>query len=254
MPRNALIQIRRGTSAYWNETNPVLAFGEPGLDTDVNKVKYGNGFTPWFDLPYSSGTLNISDVSNLQAALDGKVGTSDLRLADAREWTAATVSQADAEAGTGTARVAWTVQRVWQAIAAWWSTITVGVNKGGTGATDAATARNNLGITTPPILDLGSVSGSTAINFGPSSQYQSLSLNGTATTFTKGSGWPGAGTMGDVVLQISVSTATTITWSVVTDWFNQPSAGALSIGTHLFLLRSVGSSVVQGHYIGIKTN
>lgn len=34
---------------------------------------------------------------------------------------AAAVSQAEAEAGTGTALRSWTVQRVWQAIAAWWS-------------------------------------------------------------------------------------------------------------------------------------
>ena len=34
---------------------------------------------------------------------------------------AAAVSQAEAEAGTGTALRSWTVQRVWQAIAAWWA-------------------------------------------------------------------------------------------------------------------------------------
>ncbi len=54
-------------------------------------------------------------------SLEGdKVGTSDPRLSDAREWTAATVPQAEAEAGTGTTRRAWTAQRVWQAAAAWW--------------------------------------------------------------------------------------------------------------------------------------
>jgi len=40
----------------------------------------------------------------------------DTRLTDAREWTAATVSQAEAEAGIATTRRAWTVERVWQAI------------------------------------------------------------------------------------------------------------------------------------------
>lgn len=72
MPRNTLIQIRRGTAAEWNETNPILSLGEPGLETDTKKVKYGDGFTPWFDLPYAGGTLNISDVIGLQDALDGK--------------------------------------------------------------------------------------------------------------------------------------------------------------------------------------
>jgi hypothetical protein len=49
------------------------------------------------------------------------VFTTDVRLTDSREWSASTVTQAAAEAGTDTARVAWTVQRVWQAIAAWWA-------------------------------------------------------------------------------------------------------------------------------------
>lgn len=49
------------------------------------------------------------------------VGTGDARLTDAREWTASTVSQAEAEAGSATTRRAWTAQRVWQAIAAWWA-------------------------------------------------------------------------------------------------------------------------------------
>lgn len=39
----------------------------------------------------------------------------DSRLSDAREWTAATVDQAEAEAGTATTRRAWTSQRVRQA-------------------------------------------------------------------------------------------------------------------------------------------
>jgi hypothetical protein len=42
----------------------------------------------------------------------------DPRLADSREWTAATVSQADAEAGTSTSRFAFTPQRIFQAVAA----------------------------------------------------------------------------------------------------------------------------------------
>lgn len=48
--------------------------------------------------------------------------TDDTRLTDAREWSAATVTQAEAEAGTATIRRAWTAQRVIQAVAAWWAT------------------------------------------------------------------------------------------------------------------------------------
>lgn len=56
-----------------------------------------------------------------QTALDGKVSTSDARLSDAREWSAATVTQAEAEAGTSTSRLAFSPLRVFQAIAAWWA-------------------------------------------------------------------------------------------------------------------------------------
>jgi hypothetical protein len=104
------------------------------------------------------------------------------------------------------------------------------------------------------IFILGAVSGSTAINFASDKQLQTMTLGGTATTFTKGSGWPSNNTSVDVVLRTTVTSATSITWTIVNDWFNQPPAGALSIGTHLFLLRAIGSSIVEGHYIGSKTN
>lgn len=50
-----------------------------------------------------------------------KVDTTDSRLSDAREWTATTVSQIEAEAGTATTRRAWTAERVRQAILGWWN-------------------------------------------------------------------------------------------------------------------------------------
>lgn len=106
------------------------------------------------------------------------------------------------------------------------------------------------------VTNLGSVSGNVNINYDPTKRpIFILSINGTATQFTKGSGWPSSSTSSiDVVLKITVSSATTITWSIVNEWYSQPPAGALSIGTHLFLLRSIGSSIVEGHYIGNKTN
>jgi len=105
------------------------------------------------------------------------------------------------------------------------------------------------------ILNLGSVSGSVYINFGTDRLIQTLTLNGTATTFTKGINWPSSNTLSaDVVLRIVVTSATSITWSIVNDWFNQPSAGALGVGTHLVLLRAIGASIIEGHYIGSKTN
>jgi len=67
-----------------------------------------------------SGALDIARIPTGTTSTTVCVGN-DSRLSDAREWSAATVTQADAEAGVATSRVAWTVQRVWQAIAAWWA-------------------------------------------------------------------------------------------------------------------------------------
>jgi hypothetical protein len=62
-------------------------------------------------------------------------------LSDAREWSAATVSQAEAEAGSSTSRRAYTPQRVFQAAAAWWAGSTFATKLAGiaTGATANAT-------------------------------------------------------------------------------------------------------------------
>lgn len=49
------IQLRRDTSSNWTATNPILAQGEPGLETNTNKVKYGDGTTAWNLLDYAAG-------------------------------------------------------------------------------------------------------------------------------------------------------------------------------------------------------
>lgn len=59
----------------------------------------------------------------------------DLRLSNAREWSADTISQAEAEAGTATTRRAFTAQRVRQAVAAY---VTANPVSGATGPTGSA--------------------------------------------------------------------------------------------------------------------
>jgi hypothetical protein len=52
------IQVRRGTAAQWTSTNPTLAAGEWGYETDTGKVKIGNGSTAWTSLGYTgAGTV-----------------------------------------------------------------------------------------------------------------------------------------------------------------------------------------------------
>jgi hypothetical protein len=54
------IQVRRGTASQWTSTNPTLAAGEWGFETDTGKVKIGNGSTVSTSLSYTgaaSGTV-----------------------------------------------------------------------------------------------------------------------------------------------------------------------------------------------------
>jgi hypothetical protein len=91
------------------------------------------------------GTAAERDVPDAEsnASAGQAVLGSDTRLTNAREWTASTVSQAEAEAGSATTRRAWTAQRVSQAVAAWWAASSAktkldGISSGATAnATDA---------------------------------------------------------------------------------------------------------------------
>lgn len=56
----SLIKLRRDTSTAWAQVNPTLAAGEPGLETDTLKVKYGDGSTTWNNLSYGSSTGTVT--------------------------------------------------------------------------------------------------------------------------------------------------------------------------------------------------
>lgn len=62
MPAKTVIQHRRDTGANWTSTNPVLALGEFGVETDASggpKYKLGDGSTAWSSLPYQSGAPGV---------------------------------------------------------------------------------------------------------------------------------------------------------------------------------------------------
>jgi hypothetical protein len=54
MPVINTIQVRRDTAANWTSTNPTLAAGEMGLETDTGKFKFGTGSATWTALPYAA--------------------------------------------------------------------------------------------------------------------------------------------------------------------------------------------------------
>jgi hypothetical protein len=55
MPVINTIQVRRDTAANWTSTNPTLAAGEIGFETDTNQFKIGDGTTAWTSRPYAGG-------------------------------------------------------------------------------------------------------------------------------------------------------------------------------------------------------
>lgn len=60
------IQVRRGTASQWTSTNPTLAAGEWGFETDTGKVKIGNGSTAWTSLSYiGAGDVTLTGVQTL---------------------------------------------------------------------------------------------------------------------------------------------------------------------------------------------
>jgi len=64
------IQLRRDTAANWTAANPVLGLAEPGLETDTNLIKYGDGATAWNSLPYAGA--NVPEIAgNLIPTADG---------------------------------------------------------------------------------------------------------------------------------------------------------------------------------------
>jgi hypothetical protein len=68
------IQIRRGTASDWSTTNPTLAAGEIGLETDTLKFKIGNGSSAWNSIT-SYANVVPTDLNN---TLDGYLETGDL--------------------------------------------------------------------------------------------------------------------------------------------------------------------------------
>lgn len=69
-----LIILRKDTSANWTSNNPVLANGEPGRETDTEKIKWGDGATAWTSLGYWPVLLS-ADIGTTVQAWDGDLDT-----------------------------------------------------------------------------------------------------------------------------------------------------------------------------------
>jgi hypothetical protein len=68
------IRIKRGTASYLADQNEVLAAGEPCLEIDTGKIKYGDGITPWNQLAYSATGAELPGTNNEVTGTDGFAG------------------------------------------------------------------------------------------------------------------------------------------------------------------------------------
>ena len=65
------IQLRRDTASDWTSTNPTMAAGEFGWESDTNRFKIGDGSTAWTSLGYASE----GDTAGITFVGDDSTGT-----------------------------------------------------------------------------------------------------------------------------------------------------------------------------------
>lgn len=134
------IILKKSTVAAKVPTEAQLDVGELAVNT-ADSVLYTK---------HSDGSIKLlSPTATERSKIADSVSSSDPRLTDAREWTGATVTKAEAEAGTASTRRAWTSQRVRQAINAWWQLVTSGFGRNLVSASNEQAARNVLQLTYP---------------------------------------------------------------------------------------------------------
>lgn len=105
------------------------------------------------------------------------------------------------------------------------------------------------------IYNLGTIGGIVPLNWAKNKLIQTANLNGVATTFTKGTGWPTTTTISrDLVLKLTTNTSTNINWTIIgSNWYNKPSGSILNSGEHMFVLRAFGNNIINGFYAGQNT-
>jgi hypothetical protein len=66
------IVVRRGTSTEWSASNPILANGEFGFETNTGKFKIGNGASNWAALEYFANANSVKNdlIAGAPAALN----------------------------------------------------------------------------------------------------------------------------------------------------------------------------------------
>lgn len=96
------MQQRRDTAANWTSTNPTLAAGEMGIETDTYKFKVGNGSTAWATLPYSVDIPSQTGQAGKFLKTNGTITSWDTVAGDIEGVTAGTGLTGGGTSGTVT--------------------------------------------------------------------------------------------------------------------------------------------------------
>lgn len=92
MPVKTIIQQRRDTAANWTSTNPTLAAGEVGWETDTKKAKIGDGTTTWTALTYAVSPATSIASGIITTSTNDKSANYAIVAADANEFIRSTSS------------------------------------------------------------------------------------------------------------------------------------------------------------------
>lgn len=95
------IQHRRGTTAQWGDANPVLAFGEVGIENTGTglRSKIGDGITAWANLPYMDDKALAAAVTAEANANSHADEGATATLSSAKSYTDAKVAPSLADTG-----------------------------------------------------------------------------------------------------------------------------------------------------------
>lgn len=235
-------------------SKPISTATQTALNAKANssvQIVAGTGLT-------GGGTLTTN--RTLGVVYGTSAGTSaqgnDSRLSDSREWTASTVSQAEAEAGTSSTPRKWTAQRDRQATNAWWNSSADKAKLDGISAGAQANVATNLsqGTRTTTTVPVTSSTGSSAtltaattslagvMSSADKTKLDGISAGATASSGTVTSvglsvptGFTGGGavtTSGNLSLNMASgysipTTANQNNWNTAYGWGNHATAGYL---------------------------
>jgi hypothetical protein len=90
------VQVRRDTSANWTSSNPTLASGEIGFETNTGKFKIGTGAATWASLDYFGTDASVVTLTGTQTLTNKTLTAPKINLAlNAQTGTTYTLVAAD---------------------------------------------------------------------------------------------------------------------------------------------------------------